>query len=180
MNPQSPIDPIVQGDKVDILPPCTSSDPIARVDAEPSAPESSSNEEETFPSQPKSAEKPITFTPPLQAELVPNAPEKSPAKSLFSVPAAESVDKKTEGPIPKEAIDGEAAPGATLGVTLNGQSLSLPLDNDQSSYYMMSLLGRAGVDPHHPQGQLVLECDGMPVGFMHPLRNGARVRIGWK
>ena len=44
----------------------------------------------------------------------------------------------------------------------------------------MHLLERAGVDPSHPQGKIRMECDGAPVGFMHPIENGANVRIVWE
>ena len=44
----------------------------------------------------------------------------------------------------------------------------------------MNLLEKAGVDPANPQGQLVMECDGAAVGFLHPLQAGAEVRIGWQ
>ena len=67
-----------------------------------------------------------------------------------------------------------------LEITLNNAPLSLPLSEKQQTYFIMNLLERAGVDPSNPQGTLVMECDGAPVGFLHRLQAGAQVRIGWK
>ncbi len=72
------------------------------------------------------------------------------------------------------------APGASLQITLNGEPLTLPLSSQQPAYHLMHLLERAGVDPSHPQGKIRMECDGAPVGFMHPIENGANVRIVWE
>ena len=71
-------------------------------------------------------------------------------------------------------------PGASLQITLNGEPLTLPLSSQQPAYHLMHLLERAGVDPSHPQGKIRMECDGAPVGFMHPIENGANVRIVWE
>ncbi len=166
---------IVPGDKVDILPLAASSDPIAPPDLKSTVLESAPYEKTTLPPQTEFSQEPLVFTPMPQDGLAPEQPQKSQAPSPESVWPAP--DKKNDA---SETTGSEAASGATLGVTLNGQPLSLPLSNGQSAYFMLHLLKRAGVDPSDPKGRLVLECDGSPVGFMHPLRNGARVQIGWK
>ena len=83
-----------------------------------------------------------------------------------------------QAPVPEQPAREEGP--ATLDITLNGRPLSLPLGAGQQVYFMMNLLEKAGVDPANPQGQLLMECDGEAVGFSHPLKAGAKVRIGWQ
>lgn len=72
------------------------------------------------------------------------------------------------------------APGAAIRITLNGEPISLPLSAEHPSYHIMHLLERAGFDPDKPQGNVRMLCDGAPVGFTHPVENGADVRIEWE
>ena len=102
-----------------------------------------------------------------EAALESEPPADAPAAEVSGTPAqAQSAEDKAEA--------------ATLEITLNGRPLSLPLSAGQQSYFIMNLLEKAGVDPANPQGQLVMECDGAAVGFLHPLQAGAEVRIGWQ
>lgn len=133
------------------------------------------------PLPPKAA--PVTDvapTPTEQGQAAPISDEEGRAAPINAAEAAPAaVPDPPAQPAPEPAARVES-PAATLGIVLNGQALALPIDSRRPVYFMMHLLERAGVDPAHPQGQLLLECDGEPVGFMHRLKNGAQVRIGWK
>lgn len=129
---------------------------------------------------------------PMQEPPAPEAqPQDPPAPEPQQAPAQEPAPLP---PAPQGPEEGEEAgqdeeglpppPPATLALTLNGKAVSLPLSYDEAGepqeYFMMHLLDRAGIDPANPEGQLVIECDGEAVGFTHPIRQGAKVFIGWR
>ena len=99
--------------------------------------------------------------------------------ALENEPAEAPAPEAPAAPAQVQPAENKAGP-ATMEITLNGQPLSLPLSERQQSYFIMNLLEKAGVDPAKPQGQLIMECNGAAVGFLHPLQAGAEVRIGWQ
>ncbi len=149
-----PARPIVQGDKVDVR-------PLPAIPAAESAPqETPAAQEEAELAESEAAQ--------IAAEAaLENEPAEAPAPEAPAAPAQVQPAENKAGP-------------ATMEITLNGQPLSLPLSERQQSYFIMNLLEKAGVDPAKPQGQLIMECNGAAVGFLHPLQAGAEVRIGWQ
>jgi len=77
-------------------------------------------------------------------------------------------------PPPKPKVE----PGE-LHVQLNGEALSLPIDDAHPHYYVMNLLGSCGLDLKNPKGPINMRVNGADASFAHALEEGDVVEIGW-
>lgn len=124
---------------------------------------------------------------PAQAPDIPPAPaaaKPEPIPEPIPEPAPEPVfiaPQPAPEPVGQEPEPAsiEPPPKPVLALTLNGETVELPLDGAHSHYYVMNLLGRCGLDLKKPQGAIRIKVNGSDAAFSQMLHQNDIVEIGW-
>ncbi len=81
---------------------------------------------------------------------------------------------------PPSPLEPEPVPESTLSLTLNGEPMYLPINEEHPRYYVMNLLGCCGLDLQNPEGVISMQVNGENAAFSRALNEGDAVEIGWK